>query len=429
MSQIKTNGDIEAINEYTKEKYNIKDSSTRSALNSLSALGLIERKTNTTYEVTDLGMIWLSDQNLLSLLPLFHMNYLFFFEILVELKDKTISSKELATIGKVSYGLVKDSVFEINKRTTLLKQSKLIINVTAEKWTLTNRGLLFLETYGAAFGLIDSKKQKEKKDTVENADIISQLRIASKDSYNPAKFEKVIRDYFEIIGFNAEWLGGSGKTDVLLKTDSSPLDCYVVTVDAKSTSSNVVTDSLVDFDTLLEHKRKHNSNYMAIVGRDFNERLIKRAEEHNVALFDLESLEQLLLLHKKTPLKTTQYRKIFEQSGNVDLSVLTKDINDKEHTGTLITEIMSILINECGDPITKGRLTVRDLYMSLRGISVFSSTPNTDEIKTVLDFLVSPIVGCVLKERDYYYAAGSLKDLSQALRYLEEKCFWSINKY
>ena len=429
LSQIKTNGDIEAINEYTKEKYNIKDSSTRSALNSLSALGLIERKTNTTYEVTDLGMIWLSDQNLLSLLPLFHMNYLFFFEILVELKDKTISSKELATIGKVSYGLVKDSVFEINKRTTLLKQSKLIINVTAEKWTLTNRGLLFLETYGAAFGLIDSKKQKEKKDTVENADIISQLRIASKDSYNPAKFEKVIRDYFEIIGFNAEWLGGSGKTDVLLKTDSSPLDCYVVTVDAKSTSSNVVTDSLVDFDTLLEHKRKHNSNYMAIVGRDFNERLIKRAEEHNVALFDLESLEQLLLLHKKTPLKTTQYRKIFEQSGNVDLSVLTKDINDKEHTGTLITEIMSILINECGDPITKGRLTVRDLYMSLRGISVFSSTPNTDEIKTVLDFLVSPIVGCVLKERDYYYAAGSLKDLSQALRYLEEKCFWSINKY
>lgn len=428
LSQIKNDGDIEAINQYTKKRYSIKDSSTRSALNSISALGLIERKTNTTYEVTDLGLIWLSNHNLLSLLTLFQMNYLFFFEILVELKDNTISSKELATIGKVSYGLVKDSIFEINKRTTLLKQSKLIINVTAEKWMLTNRGLLFLETYGAEFGLIDSKKQKAKKDTVENVDIISQLRIASKDSYNPAKFEKVISDYFKILGFNAEWLGGSGKTDVLLKTDSSPINSYVVTVDAKSTSSNVVTDGLVDFDTLLEHKRKHNSNFMAIVGRDFNERLIKRAKEHNVALFDLDSLEKLLSLHKKTPLKISQYRKVFEQSGKVDLSVLEKDISVKEHTGTLITEIMSILINECGDPITQGRLTVRDLYMSLRGVSAFSSVPNTSEIQTVLDFLVSPIVGCVLKERDYYSAVGSLKDLSQELRYLEEKCYRSLSK-
>ncbi len=422
LTQINDDNEIESINKFALKKYNIKDSSARSALNTISAMGLIERKTNTSYAVTDLGYSWMENKDTLSLLPLFQLRYLFFFEILLELKDSNLSTKELATLAKVSYGFDKENVSEINNRIAILKQAKLVMNLSAEKFTLTNRGKLFLERYGNAFGIEKLETLINGTTVADNVDIVAELRMASKDSYNPDKFEKVVRDFFALIGFDAEWLGGAGKTDVLLKTTGSPVGSFVVTVDAKATSSSVVTDGLVDFDTLKEHQKKHGSNYIAVVGRDFNERLIKRATEHHVALFDVDSLEAFLNIHQKTPQKITTYHKVFEQSGKVDLSVLDADINKTEKSGALLIGIMQCLIDECEDPITKGQLSVRDLYMSLRSNPTLLSVPSIKEIETALSFLSSPIIGCVVKEKDFYYATGSLNDMAKILAFLKEKC-------
>lgn len=422
LTQINDDNKIESINNFALQKYNIKDSSARSALNTISAMGLIERKTNTSYAVTDLGYSWLENKDILSLLPLFQLRYLFFLEILLELKDSTLSAKELATLAKVSYGFDKENVFEINNRIAILKQAKLVMNLSAEKFTLTNRGKLLLERYGNTFGVEKTQTTTNGTAVVDNVDIVSELRMASKDSYNPDKFEKVVRDFFALIGFDAEWLGGAGRTDVLLKTIGSPLDSFVVTVDAKATSSSTVTDGLVDFDTLKEHQKKHSSNYIAVVGRDFNERLIKRATEHHVVLFDVDTLEAFLNIHQKTPQKISTYRKVFEQSGKADLSVLDADIKKTEKNGTLLIGIMQRLIDECEDPITKGQLSVRDLYMSLRSNPALLSVPTIDEIEIALSFLSSPIIGCVVKEKGFYYATGSLNDLAKTLNFLKEKC-------
>ena len=391
-------------------------------MNTISAMGLITRKTNTSYAVTDLGSSWIESQDFLSLLPLFQLKYLFFLEILTELKDNTLSAKELATLAKVSYGFDKDNVFEINNRIAILKQAKLIINLSAERFTLTNRGRLFLEKYSNTFGINKLEANTNRHDAVDNTDIVSELRMASKDSYSPDKFEKVVRDFFAMIGFDAEWLGGAGKTDVLLKSTGSPLDYFVVTVDAKATSSSAVTDGLVDFDTLKEHQKKHGSNYIAIVGRAFNDRLIKRATEHHVVLFDVDTLEDFLSIHQKTPQKIATYRKVFEQSGKADLSILDPDIQKAESSGTLLIGIMQCLIDESEDPITKGQLSVRDLYMTLRRNPNLVSTPTIQEIEIALHFLSSPIIGCVVKEKDFYYATGSLKDMARILNFLREKC-------
>lgn len=153
LTQINNDSKIEAINEFALKKYKIKDSSVRSAINTISAMGLIERITNTSYAVTDLGYSWIENQSILSLLPLFQLRYLFFFEILLELKDSTLSPKELATLAKVSYGFDKENVFEINNRIAIPKQAKLVKNLSAEKFTLTNRGKLLLERYSNIFGI------------------------------------------------------------------------------------------------------------------------------------------------------------------------------------------------------------------------------------------------------------------------------------
>ena len=422
LTRIEFDNNIEAINDFTFKKYNIKASSTRSALNTISALGLIERKTNTTYDITDLGYSWLENRDMVSLLPLFQLRYLFFLEILLELKDNSLSAKELATRAKISYGFDNENVFEINNRIAILKQAKIVMNVSAEKLTLTKRGKLLLEQFGSTLGIEKHGIITNEISVTDNTDIVAELRMASKDSYNPDRFEKVVRDFFALIGFDAEWLGGSGKTDVLLKTTGSPLDSFVVAVDAKATSSSAVSDGLVDFDTLKEHQKKHNSNYIAVVGRDFNDRLIKRAIEHHVVLFDVDTLEAFLKIHQKTPLKIATYRKVFEQSGKADLSVLDVDIKKILKNGFLLIDIMQCLIDESNDSVTKGQLTVRDLYMSLRSNPDFLSIPTTDEIESALSFLSSPVIGCVTKEKDFYYATGSLTDMANMLNFLKEKC-------
>lgn len=417
---INSDNKIESINGFAHTKYGIKDSSTRSALNTLSSLGIIARKTNSSYEVTDLGFAWLNDKSILSLIPLFQIRCLFFVEILFELKNNTSSARELATKAKVSYGFDKESVPEISNRISMLKQAKLLRNISAERYTLTNRGFLFINKYGELFGINNSTKQTVT--PIDSTDIITKLRMASKDSFNPEKFEKTVRDYFEIIGFDAQWLGGSGKTDVLLKATDSPENPFIVTVDTKATSSSAVSDGLVDFDTLEDHKKKHGSDYIAIVGRDFNERLINRATEHHVVLFDIDTLEKLLVIHQQTPLKMSTYKIIFDQGGKADLTVLDNDIIQTKNIGSLITGIMRHLIDECKDPITKGFLSVRDIYMCLRTEQSFSKVPSIEEIENALTFLSSPIIGCVKKEKEYYHATGSLNDMANILQYLQRRC-------
>ena len=61
--------------------------------------------------------------------------------------------------------------------------------------------------------------------------------------------------------------------------------------------------------------------------------------------------------------------------------------------------------------------------MSLHSNPNLLSLPTIDEIETALSFLSSPIIGCVKKEKDSYYATGSINDMAQILTFLKEKCY------
>ncbi len=87
-------------------------------------------------------------------------------------------------------------------------------------------------------------------------------------------------DVFEFLGFRAEWLGGSGKTDVLVDAMLGRDDSYRVIVDCKSTGSGAVADQQIDWVTLEEHRRKHDAQHIAIVGPNpSGTRLFGRAVE------------------------------------------------------------------------------------------------------------------------------------------------------
>lgn len=255
------------------------------------------------------------------------------------------------------------------------------------------------------------------------SEFLTELRLSAKDSSNFERLEKNVASAFKLLGFSSKWIGGAGNTDVLIHATSAPKYSFTVAVDAKSTQTGNVTDGLVDFDTLIEHKKKHNANYSAIVGGAFqNERLRKRAVEHNVVLIDIDSLESMILKQVEVPLKVSAYKKIFEKPGLVDIDVLDEERNNIIRYGKLLHSVMDCLAEESEDPVTEGLLLDRDIYRSLRNNEEFAYPPTLEEISDMLSFLASPLVGCVDKSKDGYYAVGSVEDAAKKFEFYSKAC-------
>ena len=420
--------DVKDIYKFSKENYGIAKSSTGAFITTLTAMDFINHKSRYTLKASENALKWNEKKNSLDLLCWINKKFVFVFEILFELNNKSLTNKELLLIAKKYYGYKSATIDEIRKRIKMLLIDNLIMEDSLNTYTITNKGKLLLNKI-CIQGRIENKLSNEvkneqiieKNDSMEE-DKILEMRIASRDSSNPSRFEKALRDIFEILGFNANWIGGAGKTDILLKTHTTPKFSYIVAVDAKSTASGNVTEGLIDFDTIREHKKKHQADYNLIIGASFQgERLIERAKEHNVLLLNIDNLEEIVRENQNIPLSFDSYKKLFSQKGIANIDVLKQDREDINKRGILMQSIMDCLIDESDDEYTEGILTERDLYRTLRNSEKLQYiTP--DEIHVMLEFLSSPLIGCVGHTKDGYYAIESLSNISKKLEFYSMSC-------
>jgi predicted transcriptional regulator len=416
--------------EYSKEKYGLKDSSVRSFITPLKNLGFVEQISKTDFQITDSAKRLSNEHLEIDFACSIHYKYKFVFEILAEIGDKRLRVKELKDIGRNTYNFTYKDTSEIHKRIHILKNAKLIQETGPDSYGLTNRGKNFYEIIKDYLPI--NKNQNEQVEILitenENSSslnkILYEIKDASQDSTNPNRFEEALKVGFSLLGFNAERIGGAGKTDVLLHAPTAPKFTYSVTVDAKSTHYNEVPESSVDFITINEHKKKHEAGFAVVVGINFGEksRLIKRAEEHNVLLIDVNSLTEMISLHTKVPLNADSYKKVFNQTGLVNIQVLEEDRNKIEREGLLMQSIIDCLSEQSNDPYTKGMISAREIYFMLKKDERFENSPDIDEIMLMLGLLSSPLIGCVGKEKDEYFAIGSSSDASQKFQFYFKAC-------
>lgn len=426
LNLIQSGADYSTIKTYAMTNYGIAESSVRSFMTTLVNMNLIKRKTDILFTLTDMAKMWLDTSGVIELVCCIHQNFLFVFELLNELNRKALGFKELAAIGKVSYGLDKANIDEIRKRITIFKSAKLVRNVSFDKFIITKRGQLLLKQFEIQERRGEEIESKDGKgiSLTEKDSLFTELRLSCKDSMNPDRFEWAIKSAFEALGFKATRLGGAGKTDVLIHTPGSPKISFSVAVDAKSTAAGSVPDSQIDFDTLEEHRKKHNADYSMVIGCAFqNERLIKRAKEHGVVLLGVDDFETMIRRHLEVPIKLSIYRKIFEKAGVADISLINEDRQEIVYYGKLMRAIMSCLIAESEDPETEGFLVERDIYRSLRDGKEIDVPPTMEAIANMLQFLASPLVGCAEKTKSGYYATGSLADAARKFAFYSRNCF------
>jgi hypothetical protein len=228
--------------------------------------------------------------------------------------------------------------------------------------------------------------------TDELKELIQELGDASTDSSNPNRFEQAVTRAFTFLGFEAAWLGGAGKTDVMLDAQLAGSESYRVIVDCKTSGSGSVSDQQIDWITLKEHRAKHNADYVAVVAPNpSGSRLFERAADNRVTIISSDQLSELCRQHSAAPLGFVSYRKVFECDGVLDAEVISEDAEEWLRVSNLARTVLEI----ARDQAPKfGRLTARDLFLILASGSDDEAI-TVDDVDSVLVAMSSPLVGLV----------------------------------
>lgn len=249
-------------------------------------------------------------------------------------------------------------------------------------------------------------------------ELVDQIISASTDSSNPTEFELAVRDAFGFLGFDAEHLGGSGLTDVLLTAQLGRDASYRVAVDAKTSGSGTLTDGHVNWITLVEHRKKHGADFSIVIGPNpSGGRLIQRAEEQDVAILSAEELADLCSSHSAQPLPLAAYRSLFESGGWADPS----GVKHRSDEANRVVALAKRLLDAIGEDAERfGPVIARDLH---RGLAREDGNivATEDEIQGLLDTLASPLVGAIQGDSDFgYVLACSPTVTAERLRILGE---------
>jgi hypothetical protein len=371
----------------------------------VDVVAVLTDSANPTDYLTAIAEQWLEDRNILDLVCCMHTKFLFIFEMLNELDGKSHTRRELAEIAKASYGFDKENINQIEKRLRIFKVAKLVRNtqlgknITLSRCTLTDRGRRLLKLIPR-----QAPEAAGPHGTPSPYDFLyAELKVSSRNQSDPAEFARATEDAFKVLGFEAALHGRK----LLIHAVGAPGCSFSAVVYAKSGHTKV------DYDQLNKRRKKFNADYGIVTGRVFLGEMVASAMKHQVRLLTVDDLEKLLRQQANVPINVALYKKVFEKPGIADISLIESDRDEIARSGKLVRIVMNCLLTENKNEGSGEPLTASDIYRSLRKMHTFARPPKVEEISAVLDFLSSPLIGCVGKSGDGYHAAGSLSDAAQ----------------
>jgi len=310
------------------------------------------------------------------------------------------------------------NIFNKNNRYGLRVSKKGIFDVTSYLNYYDFTPSTFRKGYTPQIqGFIPIRKYEEKKEKEEVAkeeipvNLNEQLMMASKDSKNPAEFERVVKQAFERLGYDVELISGAGDTDILI---SKP---YIVIIDVKTTSKDSL--SHINFTRLKQHKLLHSAEYMLIISVDFAPAVVRDAEIEKASLMTAETLGKILESYEAFPFSPFLLQRLFKHVGLISSEEIAYLREQVEYTQRYLSNIL--LVVECVDynhrtfDEIKGRLDYKCENLGRETIPA-------DMLKEILDILCSPIFN-VIKFEDLKYSSlfnfiGAKERIKSLVRYL-----------
>ncbi len=396
---------------------------------------------------------WLKTTDHRILVAHLHRVFRFIGEMIAELRIPR-STQQLLTVANARYRLQWDGNTQLSNRRGWLQSAELVRVVRSGKLVATEAGRNFadrLELYEPpsyskeerpsppelshvaqrrAGGLsvppvaagcdlnvsTAGERARVQPNTSPTAEVLAvEIVEASTHSTEPDRFEVAVRDAFDFLGFEAQRLGGAGKTDVLLVAPLGKDDSYRVSVDAKSVGSGSLGDHQADWTALQDHRRLHQADYSLLVGpRPAQGRLMRRAESYGVAVMSAGQLTRLCRRHVKLPLGLADYRVLFAgqnkqglwapRGGNTAISDLDEPMENALRMRHLTEAILNVLSERS---MTVGALRARDLWLMMLERGDLAEVSSEDEIQDLLDVLGHPLVRAVDGDAENGYVLSS----------------------
>ena len=406
------------------DHFGLTESAARSRLGFLKKVGFLGLDSG-VWVLPEFIKLWLLDRDPAPLVARLHQKVQFIGEMLKGLKQPMTTADLRRWAGK-KYLMGWETNTQIDNRRGWLQSAGLIERNSDGLLCLTADGSGFLELVvvqptldrqSPKPGDIDGPKKRHERAVLDlgegdpsrdlgagspdrATEISRQVTCAATDSKNPTQFERALRDAFRYLGFAAEHLGGSGQTDVLVDARFGGDASYRVAIDAKTTSAPSLQDHQVDWDTLTEHRLKHEADYSMLVGPNpSGGRLMERAQLHNVAVLSADALAGLCELHSVRPLGLADYRTMFEQSGEVDLSEIEERAEEANRLVTLAKRLVDAIADLARDlgPLTANQLRLTMYHQDSEDL------PTQAEIEAMLAALASPLMGAIAGNPDNGY--------------------------
>ena len=422
---------IDDLSEWLKREFGSSQSNARKISLFLRRAGFV-RESAGLLELSEISHRFMESQDGNLVVAQLHARIRFIGEMLGSLRSKPASTDSLLSIANDSYLMSWSTKAQIQRRRGWLQSAGAVEQDDEGRLILTASGrdlLAKLELRGPEIDPAMSNSDlaeteidaagppavsTEKSEVVTS--LIAKLHRTSVDSANPADFENVIRDVFEFLGFRAEQLGGSGKTDVVADADLGRDDSYRVIIDGKTTSHGAIKADRVDWDTINGHRIQHEADYVVIAGPAFGgEELVKRATEHSATLLSAGDLEDLVRQHSATPLSLDSYRLLFKTVGEANLEALAELVEEAERL-TAVSQAVLQGIENHGTEV--GALTARDLYLLLRSDTELEAEER--EIDQALVALASPLLGILTEENGAFRLTGLRRTSLMRMRLVAE---------
>lgn len=396
----------------------MKKSSFSSTLHSFRHLGAIDLVAFQRYGVSAEFSGLLELGNEIDFVRYLHTRYAFVAEMLGHAGAATPVG-ELVRIAKEQYGHTLSDA-EVRTRLAFLSDAGLVERIDWMRYRTTELGGLLAAELPLSEPLDEHAGGVTNEETA-TADyppataetLASQLRACAHRSDASEEFEAVVATAFRFLGFRAEHLGGSGRTDVLVTAELAAAERYQAIVEVKSSAAGMVAENNVKFDALKDHQRKHLADYGLIVGPGFGGRIRDWAINNGFTLLTVDDLAALLDRHQSSPLSLTELRVLFERTGD-DLADIEEQYNGAERSIDLITRLMELLYNEANDeePLKGGAISRENIAYALRSMN---PRPTKSAIDECLQLLTHDLIRGAVQDGPHYRLADAPSNVMRRL--------------
>lgn len=414
---------------YMRDAFGVTQTSARLSSSFLRRVGYLDDNAG-RIEISALSSRWLASRDDELVIAQLHARVRFIGEM-VAAADIPRTADELLKVATERFGLTWTTKAQISRRRGWLQSAKMLEVDEENRLVATENGRQLVSRLKlqepdvvepATRDLSDAAADSENiaKEPGSGAadeeleELVARIHLTSIASGTPDDFEYAIRDVFSFLGFRAEQLGGSGKTDVVADADLGRDHSYRVIIDGKTAGNGTVSDHQIDWDTIDDHRRLHDADHAVIAAPKFSgARTVERAASHTVALLSASDLEALCRQHALTPIGLASYRDLFKRGGEADLESLTAVVEDSARQ---LDVAMSALAAIEAHVSEVGAMTARDLFLVMRGDTDLDADEN--EITDALVALASPFVGLLAGEEGAYRPTGPRDTSARRLRLL-----------